>query len=258
MDELQGDGGVVFVKTSSRSAKDTPIGESRLKMLFETFVAEDVDPDLQGHERDNQRLACLVEAATILMQMSRAEKVVDCFARSARIYQDMTLALDRQDRWNENIVVRTWVNMAVDCEFRGFVYHNQLVAISQYNHMLFSPRLLERREHIRSTLHGWFNSQIRDKLTGLALDDSYIIDFALAGETWTRKRTPSHGPERVWVIELNPFATSTDGALFSWQRDEDILHGRQPLSDGPVLRLREHWDPDIITGLNSEWRVLLT
>ena len=39
---------------------------------------------------------------------------------------------------------------------------------------------------------------------------SYIIDFALARA-------------KVWVIELNPFYETTDGCLFSWQRERSIL-----------------------------------
>ena len=31
---------------------------------------------------------------------------------------------------------------------------------------------------------------------------------------------------KVWVIELNPFMETTDGALFSWQHERHLLEGQ--------------------------------
>jgi hypothetical protein len=42
---------------------------------------------------------------------------------------------------------------------------------------------------------------------------SYVIDFALTGENLSQ----------IWVIELNPFLPTTDGALFSWERERSLL-----------------------------------
>ena len=51
--------------------------------------------------------------------------------------------------------------------------------------------------------------------------------------------------EEQWqprVVEVNPFLPTTDAALFSWERERDILEGRR-LPDGitahPVMRVCE-------------------
>ena len=41
----------------------------------------------------------------------------------------------------------------------------------------------------------------------------YVADFAVDNE------------DRIWIIELNPFEPSTDGAMFSWHRESSILRG---------------------------------
>jgi len=44
--------------------------------------------------------------------------------------------------------------------------------------------------------------------------DNYICDFCIV-------------KDKVYIIELNPFATTTDAGLFAWGADEKIL------KDGP-------------------------
>ncbi len=46
---------------------------------------------------------------------------------------------------------------------------------------------------------------------------------------------------KVWVIELNPFMETTDGALFSWQHERHLLEGQN--KDKPIFRLTEKVRP---------------
>jgi hypothetical protein len=49
---------------------------------------------------------------------------------------------------------------------------------------------------------------------------------------------------KVWVIELNPFMETTDGALFSWQHERDLLEGQSNENkDTPIFRLTEKVRP---------------
>ena len=45
--------------------------------------------------------------------------------------------------------------------------------------------------------------------------------------------------KKIWVIEVNPFMETTDGALFSWQHERDILQG----TSGFVFRITERLRP---------------
>lgn len=49
---------------------------------------------------------------------------------------------------------------------------------------------------------------------------------------------------RVWVIELNPFMETTDGALFSWQHERHLLEGHSNENqDRTLFRITEKVRP---------------
>jgi hypothetical protein len=49
---------------------------------------------------------------------------------------------------------------------------------------------------------------------------------------------------KVWVIELNPFMETTDGALFSWQHERHLLEGQSNENkDKPLFRITEKARP---------------
>ncbi len=88
-------------------------------------------------------------------------------------------------------------------EFRGFCYKGKLNALSQYHHLMYSPKLLEMKESLGERILNYFETDVKPKFS--TLDFSYIIDFAVT-------------KDKIWVIELNPFLETTDGCLFSWQK----------------------------------------
>jgi D123 len=139
-------------------------------------------------------------------------------------------------------------------EFRGFVYEKKLVALSQYNHMMVSPRLLKNRDHLLKVMADTFENRIKPKLDPKFTN--YVLDFAVTGKRWTDCQAPCEEEERVWVIELNPFQFSTDACMFSWKQEHDLMtKGRE---DGQVeFRLREKFDDAIFKGVSGEWRELL-
>lgn len=58
------------------------------------------------------------------------------------------------------------------------------------------------------------------------------------------------------MIELNPFMTSTDGALFSWRHDGETL--KKGRDDGTVeFRVRDKYESSIRAQLEHRWRSLL-
>ena len=86
-------------------------------------------------------------------------------------------------------------------EFRGFVYKNNLNALSQYDNITFYPELFTQQQEIGEAIFNFFNTEIRDKLQHI---ESYVIDFFV-------------DVDKIYVIELNPFHTGAGPCLFTWR-----------------------------------------
>jgi hypothetical protein len=169
----------------------------------------------------------------------------------------MLLALQHPDRWEQNVAIREWVDVNVSHEFRGFVKNGVLTAVSQYNHLVAFPSLLEDDAGACNTAHDaalstststaatdracewprgdadgagvgtdagsahvkaiadrlttFFYTKCRDQLASKFAD--YVIDFAITDR------------DEVVVIELNPFLETTDGCLFSWTKERELIEG---------------------------------
>lgn len=198
----------VFVKTSCRSPKDAPTSQAKLLSVYETLVAQDED------KSENARLAHLLRAGLEVMRVREAKEAMALLTRSRRIWQDMTLAVENSERWNQHIIVRAWQDMDVDMEFRCFVRNGSLVAISQYNSLCYFPRVVQQQRDLKATLTSFFYTHLRHRLAPKFSD--YVVDLAVVG---------SGEAEAVKVIELNPFLDSTDAACFSWVSDRALLEG---------------------------------
>lgn len=58
---------------------------------------------------------------------------------------------------------------------------------------------------------------------------------------------------KIWVIELNPFISTTDGALFSWESEYEMLTGKQ----GFHFRITEKPKPGAMTMLPQSVRTMM-
>jgi hypothetical protein len=208
------EGEPVFIKASSRSAKDAPTSQQRLGKLYAEKLAA-VAAHTEQPPDYNAKLRCMLAAGLELMKAFRADDALTLFLRSERIYQDMLLALERPERWDENFAVRQWVDIDVSMEFRGFVKGGRLCALSQYNHLCFFPELLPMKVALEAQIRRFYEENIRSRLASSFED--YVIDFAVTGD--------GEHDFTIWVIELNPFMETTDGCLFSWRHERHILEG---------------------------------
>ena len=86
-------------------------------------------------------------------------------------------------------------------EFRGFVYKNQLNAITQYDDLIFHQDIYDQRETLEQRMRTFFEETVKPELTDI---ESYVIDFFV-------------DVDRVYVIELNPFHNGAGAGLFSWR-----------------------------------------
>jgi len=225
----------VFAKLSSRSAKDATDAQERLQQLFAKYCKESNVDD----QDDNGRIAELLKAATHCMKVSSSSQVVSMFINSERIHHDIGSALKYgKEQFKQNVVIRKWIPIDIDMEFRGFVHKGKLTALSQYNHIVYFQRLSDMKQEIAKKICTFYEQQIKERLKDY---EGYIIDFALCGENY----------DRILVIELNPFMESTDAALFSWQQE------REKLENGPFeFRIRDQ-QPTGKIKIEYKYRVLL-
>ena len=170
---------------------------------------------------------------------------------SERIEQDMRLALNVHDKgqhqWTENLVVREWHDIDMSQEWRCFVKNRKLTAISQYNYLPHFPELLEHRDYLHARISSFVNDVVMPMLPAGPEFDDAVVDVAITGDAFTNPT--------MWVIELNPFLSSTDGALFSWSHDLALLTGADGAGRPAVLRLQEHRSSDgLRVQMNVEWR----
>lgn len=152
-------------------------------------------------------------------------------------------------------------------EFRGFVSNGSLNALSQYNHLVFFPSLVARKDEIATTITKFFNDAIIPRLAGLKLAsgvplDSYVIDFGLVESIGTTSVVASDSAERsgqprdqIQVIELNPFLPTTDGCLFSWDTERGLLDGSS--GSGFQFRICEAPRRGASSLISKDWKALL-
>ncbi|CAF1065337.1 unnamed protein product [Rotaria sordida] len=222
-----------FAKTSSRSAKDACVFKRNFLEIYKNELSKFPDP-LQ----ENSRITALLTAAFLSLCVTSADEILSMFIISERIYQDMLLATEVQNSshslFKENIILRPFILIDVDMEFRGFVYQKRLTCLSQYNYLIYSQRLNQWKDNILEKIISFFNQSIQTKLNEYKSND-YVIDFAL-----TKGDDENVNSMKVWVIELNPFMETTDGALFSWQHERYLLEGQSNENkDKPIFRITE-------------------
>ena len=171
--------GYAFVKTSSRSAKDAPLVQDKFKELY----LDELNRHSDGLLSENTQITCLLKAAFLALRVKSAVEVLDMFLRSQRIYQDLYLAaINQPEKYNENFVIRKFVEIDIDMEFRGFVFENELVALSQYNYLICSKRLVDGKEKYGQMVKKYFDDSVKPKLMTAEFPKNLIVDFAICDE----------------------------------------------------------------------------
>ncbi|KAL4918068.1 D123-domain-containing protein [Aspergillus aurantiobrunneus] len=111
---------------------------------------------------------------------------------------------------NYHLILRKYVNFNPSLEFRCFVRNRIVLCICQrdQNHYDF---LFEMRDSLRSRIQSFFDEKLKDTFP----DSSFVFDVYVP---------PPH--QRVWLIDINPWAERTDPLLFSWL---EILRMKDPV-----------------------------
>ncbi|KAJ5166410.1 Cell division cycle protein [Penicillium canariense] len=109
-----------------------------------------------------------------------------------------------------HLVLRQYVNFNPSLEFRCFVRNRKLLCMCQrdQNHFDF---LFGMRDMLRSRIQSFFDEKLRDTFP----DPNFVFDVYVPAPH-----------QRVWLIDINPWAQRTDPLLFSWL---EILRMKDPI-----------------------------
>ena len=109
-----------------------------------------------------------------------------------------------------HLVLRKYVNFNPSLEFRCFVRNRKLLCMCQreQNHFDF---LFDMRDMFRSRIQAFFDEKLRDTFP----DPNFVFDVYIP-----------EPHQRVWLIDINPWALRTDSLLFSWL---EILRMKDPI-----------------------------
>ncbi len=138
--------------------------------------------------------------------------------------------------WNLKFIVREFVQLPIEGEFRGFVSRQQLTCLSQYYCDVNFPGLFgPRAQQIGERVLKFFNDEIKSTVP----IDSYIIDFSVTDT-------------EIKIVELNPFTPQTGGCLYDWKRDAELI------ANGPFsVRVVQHPNKNLSAAL-LPWNHLIT
>lgn len=188
------------------------------------------------------------------------------FVGSERIWHDMELAL-AQSVWDEALVVRRWVELEPDMEFRCFVSGDRLTAVSQYRHLVHFPRVVKLRDELISGIVAFFENTVQPRLVGLFEGGKYIVDFAVelkGGDINNIMCDQAEGCTlgKWWCIEVNPFYETTDACMFSWNKERSLLEGKSLNTVAcsvtpPEFRFRERPSRGALSLVYGQWREAL-
>jgi hypothetical protein len=184
-----------------------------------------------------------------------ARGIVDLLCRSNRCMGSEGLDIKGYpgNPQHVEITLRDWMRIDPAWELRCFVNKDRLRGISQMSSMdiygVHYPQLQERRDEIGAGALAFFN-EIGPKLAplsaGLMVPGRYVLDvyFDVNASRW-------------WVVELNPFITSSSGHLFA-EDYGDHWEMWNVLEDDPVdVRMHDFTKQDVLEDVPKSWQAYL-
>ena len=187
-----------FVRLSTRSPKDSKKARDKRIQRYKEEI-NNVEND------DNIKTLALLKSYLHGLRVTSGAEALELLCDSERVYDDLRDAIDKTDPFSMNIGICEWVDIPFEMEFRGFVKNKQLTALTQYYHYIYFKDLPRQKEIITNAILKFF-----DEIKDIIQLKDYIIDFVII-------------PERIMVLEFNPFVPGTEAGLFSWKTEKNIL-----------------------------------
>jgi D123 len=100
------------------------------------------------------------------------------------------------------LILRKWCNLYPSQEFRCFVVQQQLVAISQRYHSQHWPYLSSARDQYLELIRDFFTRAVQPNVVSSLTQ--FVFDVYIDQKS------------RIWLIDINVWATRTDALLFHW------------------------------------------
>lgn len=125
-----------------------------------------------------------------------------------------------------HLVLRKSFNLNPALEFRCFVRNRRLIAISQ-REMNYFEFLFDLRESFKAKI-----IEFVERLSDFP-EANFVLDVYVP---------PPH--ERVWLIDINPWAPRTDPLLFSWLELLQLPEAEENAIIDPDFRLVQRDDPE--------------
>ncbi|MFX0100438.1 MAG: hypothetical protein ACFFCS_12770 [Candidatus Hodarchaeota archaeon] len=183
--------GSAFVRLSMRSPKDSPVAIKKGKERYGDAIESATD--------EWEKNLLLVKSQKFGLKVSNGPEAMELLLTSTRILDDLKDC--QKFGFLPGIIVREWMDIDENAEFRGFVDDRKLVGLSQYFYYCYFPGIIERKAIILEQITSFFN-----EIKNILPVSSCILDFALIDG-------------KVIILELNPFFVGTDACLFSWKTD---------------------------------------
>jgi len=236
--EYVSEGKKVFCRLSTRSPKDAvdkmhhrvvPLLVNELNQLakVEHVSVEQLDP--------NSKLIAIRKAFFESLSVNSPEEVMEIMEKSSRVVSDIVRALDNVDKcaWNLKLIVREFVPMPIEGEFRGFVCNGKLNGLSQYYDDCYFDYHVDNKNLITEKVLAFFE-EIKNHITL----ESYICDFVILSDG------------QVKIVELNPFSEQTGACLFNWKKDKEVIE------NGPFQFRYNHKANSLVLGSLMPWNAI--
>jgi len=197
-----------FVRLSTLSPKDATL------QLFDKLMGILKEEMESTPEERNREVMALNTAIYKACRVYTGEDAMLLFKKSTRVLGHLKDRLKSKDNetWNMNIVVRQWNTIKPQFEFRGFVFNNELNALTHYYKFLYVEEVVQNKDKIEELIRNYFN-KIKSRLEHIG---SYAIDFHIDIEK-----------EEVLIIELNPFKETLVLVYLIGKRTEKFLKERK-------------------------------
>lgn len=133
--------------------------------------------------------------------VENVENIYENFIDSERLVEDILLCLNND--YQQQIVLRKWIEIKKHEEFRLIVINKEIKGISQYYYFSdnYFPELINNIKYYQDSIFTYFN-----KIKNLIELKNYVLDIIYY------KDSPK-------ILEINPLFNLTDPCLFNWEKD---------------------------------------
>ena len=205
-----------FMRLDTRSPKDAALKSSYVRELIKEQIESKPHNDPFSIECATDDGIIYWSCISKSCKVDSAQQALELLTGSNRVQEDLKLGFLAHDHAVQ-LVFREWEDIHPEYEFRVFVVHNEITAMTQYHSGLYVPEMAKNKEKVQDLILAEFN-RVKDKVK--APESTYTIDFVI-----------TENLDAARIVEINDPPPTAGTSLFDWDDEEDqglLLHG--PLS----------------------------